>query len=249
MYPVVYALLPSKSEQVYTRFFNLVQRTMITNNLPFSPTTVLMDFERAAQNAIRSVCHGIIIKGCFFHYAQCIWRKVQMTGLQIPYRDNEDIRKLARRAAALPLVPEHQVEDAWFHCLQDLDDTDLPVDTTPFTDYIITQWIERDHTVWNHINTEGPRTTNHIEAWHGKVKKKVQHCHPNIYTIIQAFKDIQASNEIHRLQLQAEGIQRPRPRKYRNIDSRLRLLKQRFTSNHIDLMTYIDQAFELLHLG
>ena len=96
-----------------------------------------------------------------------------MTGLQIPYRDNEDIRKLV----ALPLVPENQVEDAWFHCLQDLDDTDLPVDTTSFTDYIITQWIERDHTVWNHINTEGPRTTNHIEAWHGEVKKKVQHCH------------------------------------------------------------------------
>ena len=70
---------------------------------------------------------------------------------------------------------------------------------------IITQWIERDHTVWNHFNTEGPRTTNHIEAWHGKVKKKVQHLHPNIYTIIQAFKDIQASSEIHRLQLQAGG--------------------------------------------
>ena len=64
MYPVVYALLPSKSEQVYTRFFNLVQRTMITNNLPFSPTTVFKDFERAAQNVIRSVCHGIAIKGC-----------------------------------------------------------------------------------------------------------------------------------------------------------------------------------------
>lgn len=79
-----------------------------------------------------------------------------MTGLQISYRDNEDIRKLVRRAAALPLVPEHQVEDAWFHCLQDLEDTDLPVDTTPFTDYIITQWIECDHTVWNHFNTEGP---------------------------------------------------------------------------------------------
>ena len=97
-----------------------------------------MDFERAAQYAIRSVCHGIIIKGCFFYYAQCIWRKVQMTGLQISYRDNEDIRKLVRRAAALPLVPEHQVEDTWFHCLQDLNDTDLPVDTTPFTNYIIT---------------------------------------------------------------------------------------------------------------
>jgi hypothetical protein len=48
-----------------------------------------------------------------------------LTGLQIPYRDNEDIRKLVRRAAALPLVPEHQVEDAWFHCLQDLDATEI----------------------------------------------------------------------------------------------------------------------------
>ena len=38
---------------------------------------------------------------------QCIWRKTQMTGLQLPYRDNEDIRKLVRRAVALPLVPEH----------------------------------------------------------------------------------------------------------------------------------------------
>jgi hypothetical protein len=35
-----------------------------------------------------------------------------MIGLQIPYRDNEDIRKLVRHAAALPLVPENQVEDA-----------------------------------------------------------------------------------------------------------------------------------------
>ena len=156
-------------------------------------------------------------------------------------RQRGHIRKLVRRAAALPLVPEHQVEYAWFHCLQDLEDTYLPVDTTPFTDYIITQWIERDHTVWNHFNIEGPRTTNHLEAWHGKVKKKAQHCHPNIYTIIQT------SNEIHRLQLQAGGTQRPSPRQYRNIDSRLSLLKQRFTSNHIDLMTYIDQASQLLH--
>jgi predicted ferric reductase len=26
---------------------------------------------------------GIITKGCFFHYTQCIWRKTQDTGLQI----------------------------------------------------------------------------------------------------------------------------------------------------------------------
>jgi hypothetical protein len=42
---------------------------LITTNILFyfslnlSFTTVFMDFERAAQNAIRSVCHGITIKG------------------------------------------------------------------------------------------------------------------------------------------------------------------------------------------
>jgi hypothetical protein len=173
MYPVIYALLPSTSEQVYMRFFNLVQRTMITNNLPFSPTTVFMDFERAAQNTIRSVCHGITIKGC--NPLSMSWNYHQ------------------RLIFPLYTVYMAQSTDA------------RSTNSIRGHHNIITQWIERDHTVWNHFNTEGPRTTNHIEACHGKVKKKVQHCHPNIYTIIQAFKDIQASNEIHRLQLQAGG--------------------------------------------
>jgi hypothetical protein len=43
--------------------------------------------------------------------------------------------------------------------------------------------------------------------------------------------------------------QRRRPWKYMNIDSRLRLLKQRFTYSSIDVMTYIDHASELHQLG
>ena len=131
------------------------------------------------------------------------------------------------------------VEDVWFNSLQDLEDADLPVDTTPFTDYVVTQWIDGDRAVWNHFTTEGPRTTNNLEAWHGKLKKKVHHSHPNIFTIIQTFKDIEATNAIHRIQLQAGGTQRPRPQKYRRIDNRLTILKDRLTNNTIDLMTYV----------
>ncbi len=188
------------------------------------------------------------VKGCFFHFTQCIWRKAQTTGLQIPYQQNDDIRQLVRRAAALPLVPIHQVRDAWTNTLQDLEDTDLPVNTTSFTNYVSNQWIERDNDTWNHFSTEGPRTTNHLEAWHGKLKKKVQHSHPNIFTIIQIFKDIQAANEINQIQLQAGGTQRPRPKKYRTIDSRISTLKERLTSNILTLMDYVDLVSQLLHL-
>lgn len=55
MYPAVYALLPGKSEQIYQRYFSLLKTAMSNINLQLTPTTVFMDFETAAQNAIRSV--------------------------------------------------------------------------------------------------------------------------------------------------------------------------------------------------
>lgn len=249
MYPVVYALLPGKSEQIYRRFFTLLQTAMTDNNLDFTPPTVFMDFETAAHNGIRSVVRGVQVKGCFFHFTQCIWRKAQATGLQIPYQNNDDVRQLVRRAAALPLVPVQQVEDAWFNSMNDLEDTELPVNTIPFTDYVVNQWIDSDITLWNHHDTEGARTTNHLEAWHGKLKRKVQHSHPNIFTLIQTFKDIQAANEITIIQLQAGGAKRPRPKKYRTIDSRISTLKDRLASNTLGLMDYLDAVSQLLHLG
>jgi len=65
--------------------------------------------------------------------------------------------------------------------------------------HIQEQWIEGDRLVWNHFGTEGPRTTNNIEAMHGKLKRNVQHTHPNIFTTIQTFKEIQNSNDIKRI--------------------------------------------------
>ncbi|XP_069118596.1 uncharacterized protein [Argopecten irradians] len=156
-------------------------------NLQLNPNTVLLDLETAAQNAIRSVFPAATLKGCFFHFTQCIWRKAQQTGLQQLYADNDDIRRLLRQAAALPLVPLNHIEDVWFHALNDLEDADVPHDTTAFTDYVITQWIVRDQPLWNHFESKGPRITNHVEGWYNKLKKKVEHSHPYIYSIIRVF--------------------------------------------------------------
>ncbi|XP_069136696.1 uncharacterized protein [Argopecten irradians] len=249
MTPLVYALLPGKSQDIYIRFLSLLKTAMHDCQLQLSPTTVFADFEIALHNAMRHVFPGVSMKGCFFHYTQCIWRKVQQTGLQTAYRENDDIRKLVRRAAVLPLIPQERVEVVWFNALDDLEDAELPNDTTPLTDYVVNQWIEGDTTMWNHYTTEGPRTTNHLESWHAKLKKKVQHAHPNLYTIIQVFKDTEASNEISNIQKRAGGSQRPRSRKYRRIDSRLTVLKQRLETGAMDLMDYADAASTLLHLG
>ena len=79
---------------------------------------------------------GINAKGCFFHYTQCIWRKVQDTGLQVPYKENNDINKLVRRTAVLPLLPVNDLEDVWFYALENLEEADTNTPTLAFTDYI-----------------------------------------------------------------------------------------------------------------
>ena len=114
---------------------------------------------------------GINAKVCFFHYTQCIWRKVQDTGLQVPYKENNDINKLVRRTAVLPLLPVNDLENVWFYALEDLEEADTNTSTLAFTDYITSYWAESNRHLWNHYQTDGPRTTNHMEGWHSKLKK------------------------------------------------------------------------------
>ncbi|KAK3086797.1 hypothetical protein FSP39_023606, partial [Pinctada imbricata] len=176
-------------------------------------------------------------------------RRAQATGLQLPYQDNNAVKTLVRRAAILPLIPLDSIEDVWFQALEDRDEADITDLTDPFTDYVTDQWIEGDRLLWNHFGTQGPRTTNNLEGWHSKLKKMVQHAHPNIYTAIQMIKDVENANEITRIQRAAGGTTRPKCKKYLNIDRRLVTLKDRYQQGSIDLMEYADSASELLHLG
>ncbi|KAL5013008.1 hypothetical protein ScPMuIL_011559 [Solemya velum] len=72
------------------------QRLLQDSNsyIRLQPTTLFLDYEVAIRNAATQVFPGINIKGCFFHYTQCIWRNAQKHGLQVPYKDNDDIRTL-----------------------------------------------------------------------------------------------------------------------------------------------------------
>ena len=137
-YPLIYSLLPGKDQQIYTRLLTILQELCQQRNIPFRPTTMFLDYEVAIRNAAYTVFPGINIKGCVFHYAQCIWRNAQRHGLQIAYNENNDIHLLVRRAALLPL---NTIEDYWFNALEDMDGADINIATIGFTDYITSYWV------------------------------------------------------------------------------------------------------------
>ena len=175
-----------------------------------------------------SECRHFLLWWYFLHLSQA-------TGLQIPYRDNDDVKTLVRRAAILLRIPLASVKDVWFKVLEDRDNVDITQLTQPFTDYVTGQWAEGDRSLclWNNYGTEGPRTTNSIEGWHTKLKTMTQHAHPNIYNVIQLFKNIQNSIEIAKIQRTVGGTIRPRAKKYLNIDRQLATLKDRYQTGVI----------------
>ncbi len=59
----------------------------------------------AAISAIEEVFPNVVLSGCFFHYAQSLWRKLQSLGLQQDYCNDEIFAIQARQFAALAFVP------------------------------------------------------------------------------------------------------------------------------------------------
>ena len=72
-YPLVYVLLPEKTEHGYER----VMQKILELHPGLNPASIMADFEKASLNACATIFPGARLAGCFFHLGQCLWRKVQ----------------------------------------------------------------------------------------------------------------------------------------------------------------------------
>jgi hypothetical protein len=43
--------------------------------------------------------------------------------------------------------------------------------------------------MWNHFNTDGSRTINHLAGWHAALNKAVGRPKPNIFILIKELKN------------------------------------------------------------
>ena len=112
-FPLVYCLLPDKSRETYIRVFELIKEKAEEQDLNLNPDTVLSDFELSIIQAMELTFPTTVTKGCFFHFCQCLLRKVQALGLYTVYREDVSFRRFIRKAAGLAFVPECYVRLAW----------------------------------------------------------------------------------------------------------------------------------------
>ena len=68
--PLVFGLLPNNDGNTYMRFLSLVKEKYESIGFTISPQRIIQDFEKGLMNFCLHVFPGMIVKGCYFHYAQ-----------------------------------------------------------------------------------------------------------------------------------------------------------------------------------
>jgi len=250
MYPLVYALMPNRRQQTYERLFGHVKDLVMTKTgQPLIPDCLQVDFEAAAINAIGNCFPDSSSKGCYFHYAQAIWRKTQNLGLATLYKEDEAVRQWIQRAATLAMLPPHHVQDTWREVMEETPDVPRSED---MNDYITATWVDFDAIfplhLWNHHHTDGPRTNNHLEGWHAKLIRFVQKCHPNLFEFINFLKKIETTDRARKIQMDHGAAPPTKRRVYRQVDARIDRLKLQLQTGGKTPMQFIDAVGHLLKL-
>ena len=66
-----------------------VKEEAMNNGQHISPEEIMTDFELALVQSLELEFPGARIHGCYFHFAQCLWRKVQRLGLVEEYKEDD----------------------------------------------------------------------------------------------------------------------------------------------------------------
>ncbi|KAL4091429.1 hypothetical protein QTP88_026121 [Uroleucon formosanum] len=108
--PVVFALIPDKTQSSYERLFSAIK----THNIHLNPKTILTDFEQSSSKAFKIQFPNAKQNGCFFYQTQCVWRKIQtISGMVEKFKADSEFSLQVRYLSALAFDPENDIIDAF----------------------------------------------------------------------------------------------------------------------------------------
>ena len=194
MKPIIYSYCENKSEKCYHELLQSLLTHATEKNISSSPSSILIDFEQSMINAINDVFPQALVKGCHFHYAENIWKKVKKYNLAKLSKE-ENIRRQIVNIIALPLVPPYEVDNCMEKIMGELCNYDSKLDK--LIDYVVKNYIEDARfslRTWNHFDNIGerPRTNNHLEGYHRQLNARVR-TNPDLWTWINESKSLEES--------------------------------------------------------
>lgn len=199
----------------------------------------MIDFEQAFISAFTVVFPDAVIRGCFFHMSQCVWRKVQEAGIQERY-DNDDAFALEiKKLTASAFVPPLDVIGAFEDLLESEFYIENEEQLQQVLNYFEDTWIGRPTrqgqrrnpkfsiNMWNchaAVAENLQKTNNTIEGWHRAFGELVGASHTSVWKFLKAIKKEQSSQDIKMERFIAGENTNASRRKYREAAARLKLV-------------------------
>ncbi|KAG0425370.1 hypothetical protein DMUE_6039 [Dictyocoela muelleri] len=85
-------------------FFDKISKTIKKH-----PESIIIDFESAAFISLKKNFPSSKISGCFFHFSQIIWRRVQKESMTIIYRNESNFRACVKMILAFSFLPKTKI--------------------------------------------------------------------------------------------------------------------------------------------
>lgn len=181
--PAVYVLTRRKNEVTYREIIRRLKDAATERGSSFRPNAILTDFENGIMAAVQQELPSTRHRGCYFHFSQSCYRKLQFLGMQQLYSQSQEVRLMVRSVMSLAFLPTQQVF-ATFQAFFGLISIHRPI-LLPFMNYFRNQWITRiPPNVWN-VHGEDIRTNNDLEGWHFSMKRALCRDHTDIHSFLK----------------------------------------------------------------
>lgn len=170
--PFAFCMLRSKETGLYREMLQQIKRhvSRISGHV-FNPVRILSDFEISLISALQAEFPHTELHGCYFHFCQALWRKVQDLGLTTAYRRHKSVKNIVRKIMSLGYLPAAVVRMTFNLIYSSRSVARLLINVPglrDFIEYFRHNYIDGCFKIpfWNVFKRDvNFRTNNHVEGW------------------------------------------------------------------------------------